>query len=419
MHRKIFNISHLSAGFSAVLVGYTSSVVLIIQAATAAGATEQQTGSWLLALGVVMGLSCMAFSWFYKVPVLTAWSTPGAAMLIAVVNDYPLTDVIGAFIISAALITLTGMLSSISRLLERIPAQLATAMLAAILLPFCLKAFTPVMTNPLIFASMFAAFMLSKRFFPRYAMLMLLISGILCAIFVGAFDSQNMTLSVARPVWVTPSFDAMAIINISLPLYIITMLSQNLPGFAMLQSHQYSIPAKPVFIATGLSNLLFAPFGAFSVNLAAISAAICMGDEVDPDKTQRYRAAIWAGVFYLIAGIWATTVVSLFLALPAAVSQILAGLALLGTLTMCLQTAFSQEKYREAALMTFLLSLSGITLFGIGATIWGLLVGLLDIQFSGKKSKQTMAKNSPDSSSRPLQDETSEQESICLSEVDG
>ncbi|HEY5715334.1 MAG TPA: benzoate/H(+) symporter BenE family transporter [Psychromonas sp.] len=389
MRQGIFNISHLSAGFTAVLVGYTSSVVLIIQAATSAGATALQTSSWLLALGIVLGLTSIVFSWFYKVPVLTAWSTPGAAMLIGAVNGYPLADVIGAFIISAALITLTGMLGPISRMLERIPAQLATAMLAAILLPFCLKAFTPVMSSPSIFFSMFSAFLLAKRFFPRYAMLILLIIGILCALIAGAFSREVMTLSVALPSWQTPAFDPMAIVNISLPLYIITMLSQNLPGFAMLNSHQYKLPAKPVFIATGLSNLLFAPFGAFSVNLAAISAAICMGEEVDPDKTQRYRAAIWAGIFYLIAGVWATTVVTLFLALPAEVSQILAGLALLGTLLMCLQTAFAQEKYRESALLTFLLSLSGISLLGIGATLWGLLAGLVHIKLTKKESSAT------------------------------
>lgn len=399
MRKGIFNISHLSAGFTAVLVGYSSSVVLIIQAATAAGATALQTSSWLLALGIILGLTSIVFSWFYKVPVLTAWSTPGAAMLITAVDGYPLGDVIGAFIISAALITLTGMVGPISRLLERIPAQLATAMLAAILLPFCLKAFTPVMSNPAIFFSMFSAFLLSKRFFPRYAMLILLIIGIICALIAGAFSPQVMTLSVALPSWQTPAFDPLAIVNISLPLYIITMLSQNLPGFAMLNSHQYQPPVKPLLIATGLSNLLFAPFGAFSVNLAAISAAICMGEEVDPDKTQRYRAAIWAGIFYLIAGIWATTVVTLFLALPAEVSQILAGLALLSTLLMCLQTAFAQEKYRESALMTFLLSLSGISLLGIGATLWGLLAGLVHIKLSKKTVK--LAANSSTAASTP------------------
>ena len=384
MRQGIFNISHLSAGFNAVLVGYSSSVVLIIQAATAAGATALQTSSWLLALGIVLGLTSILFSWFYKIPVLTAWSTPGAVMLITVLNDYSLADAIGAFIISAALITLTGLLPPISRMLESIPKQLATAMLAAILLPFCLKAFTPVMNSPIIFFSMFSGFFVAKRFFPRYAMLILVIIGIICSIIAGAFNSQTMTSAIAHPIWVTPTFSLTAIVNISLPLYIITMLSQNLPGFAMLKSHQYSIPVKPVLLATGLSNLLFAPFGAFSVNLAAISAAVCMNEDVDPDQTQRYRAAIWAGVFYLIAGIWATTVVTVFLALPAEVSQILAGLALLGTLLMCLQTAFTQEKHRESALMTFLLSLSGISLLGIGATIWGLLAGLIHIKLTKK-----------------------------------
>lgn len=389
MRKAIFNISHLSAGFTAVLVGYTSSVIIIVQAANSAGATAQQTGGWLLALGVAMGLTSIVFSWFYKAPILTAWSTPGAAMLVGAVSQYQLPVVIAAFIISGFFIMLTGLITPISRMLERIPAQLATAMLAAILLPFCLQAFTPMMSNPAIFFTMFAGFLLGKRFFPRYSMLILLIIGIVCSITDGAFTDQIMTLSVARPVWVTPEFDLMAILNLSLPLYIITMLSQNLPGIAMLKSYQYGIPVKPILIGTGLTNLLFAPFGVFSVNLAAISAAICMNKEVDPDKAERYRAAIWAGVFYLIAGIWATTVVTLFLSLPAEVAQILAGLALLGTLLICLQTAFEKENHRESALFTFLVSLSGVSFLGIGATLWGLLAGGIHLQLTKTAGKGT------------------------------
>ncbi len=389
MRKAIFNVSHLSAGFTAVLVGYTSSIIIIIQAATAAGATASQTASWLLALGVAMGLSSMAFSWFYKAPILTAWSTPGAAMLVASVSHYQLSVVIGAFIVSGCLIMLTGMITPLCRMLEKIPAPLATAMLAAILLPFCLQAFTPLMTNPAIFCMMLASFLLGKYFFPRYSMLLLLIVGMGCAVMAGAFTDQALTLTVARLSWQAPQFELMAIVNLSLPLYIITMLSQNLPGIAMLKSHHYQVPVKPILIGTGLTNLLFAPLGGFSVNLAAISAAICMNKEVDAHKDARYRAAIWAGIFYLIAGIWATTVVAVFLALPAAVAQILAGLALLGTLLMCLQTAFATESYRESALFTFLLSLSGISLLGIAATLWGLMAGLLHIQLTKTASRQT------------------------------
>ena len=382
MLKGLFNLGHVTAGFTAVLVGYTSSVVIIIQAATSAGATPLQIESWLLALGLSMGLTSILFSWFYKVPVLTAWSTPGAAMLVTAASQYDLPVVIGAFVISGCLIILTGVITPLSKALERIPPQLGTAMLAAILLPFCLKAFDPVMTSPILFFGMFASFLVAKHLTPRYTMLILLIVGVLCSASSGAFENRGIEISIAQPLWITPKFDFIAMVNLSIPLYFITMLSQNLPGIAMMRSHRYQVPVKPILIGTGLTNALFAPFGGFSVNLAAISAAICMNRDVDPDSAQRYRAAIWAGMFYLVAGIWATTVVAIFLSLPSEVSQILAGLALLGTLLMCLQTAFKEEGYRESALFTFLLTLSGVSFIGISSTLWGLLVGLLHIRLT-------------------------------------
>ncbi len=377
MQRGLLNLSHLSAGFTAVLVGYTSSVVIIMQAATAAGATSSQIESWLLALGVVMGVTSILFSWHYKKPVLTAWSTPGAAMLVGIVGDYPMPVIIGAFIFSGILIALTGLISPLSRAMERIPTSLGTAMLGAILLPFCIKAFSPVVDSPMIFFSMFAVFLIGKQWFPRYAMALLLVVGILCAVFAGAFAEANIQIAFAQPEWVTPNFDLVGMVNLSIPLYVITMLSQNLPGIAMIKSHNYQLPVKPVLVGSGIANVVVAPFGGFSVNLAAISAAICMGKEVDEDPGQRYKATIWAGFFYLVAGVWATTVVALFLALPSEVTQILAGLALLGTLLMCLQTAFSDGETREAALFTFLITLSGVSLLGVSSMLWGLLVGLV------------------------------------------
>lgn len=371
MQKGMFNLSHVSAGFTAVLVGYTSSVVIIIQAATAAGATSSQIESWLLALGLAMGLTSIAFSWYFKKPILTAWSTPGAAMLVAAVGQYDMSVVLGAFVISGLLIVLTGLISPLSKALANIPPQLATAMLGAILLSFCVKTFSPVMTDPIIFFCMFAAFLAGKRFLPQYTMAILLLVGIVYSLISGAFDNQSIELTFARPEWITPSFSIAAMINLSFPLYIITMLSQNLPGIAMMRSHSYEVPVKPLLLGSGLANILFAPIGGFSVNLAAISAAICMNKEVDEDPAQRYRAVIWAGIFYLIAGVWATTVVATFLALPKEVTQILAGLALLGTLLMCFQTAFKDENIRESALYTFLITLSGVTFLGIGSVVWG------------------------------------------------
>ena len=382
--KKLFNLSHLSAGFTAVLVGYTSSVVIIIQAATSASATPSQIESWLLALGVTMGLTSIAYSWFYKTPILTAWSTPGAAMLVIASQQYELPVVIGSFVVSGVLILLTGLISPLSRALERIPPQLGTAMLGAILLPFCLGSFQAVSSAPITFLIMFAGFLLAKNTIPRYAMLVLLILGVVCAVAVEDATLNIEELSIAQPMWVTPGLDLGAILNLSIPLYIITMLSQNLPGIAMMKSYQYDTPVKPILMGTGITNILSAPFGGFSVNLAAISAAICMTPEVDSDKTQRYRAVIWAGVFYLIAGVFATTVVAIFLSLPDEVTKILAGFALLGTLMMCLQSAFHDEGYRESALFTFLITLSGISFLGVSATLWGLLVGIMHLRLTHK-----------------------------------
>ncbi|WP_413282414.1 benzoate/H(+) symporter BenE family transporter [Vibrio sp. MA40-2] len=380
--KKRFNLSHLTAGFTAVLVGYTSSVVIIIQAATAAGASPVQIESWLLALGISMGITSVVYSWFYKMPILTAWSTPGAAMLVSSVDQYELNVVIGAFVMTGLLIFLTGLITPLSKMLERIPPQLGTAMLGAILLPICLKGFETITNTPMIFLFMFSGFLLAKKYIPKYVMLVLLIIGVMCAVPVGNSDLATAELSVAEPIWITPNFELSAVINISVPLYLITMLSQNLPGIAMMKSYQYRPPVKPLLLGTGLTNILFAPFGGFSVNLAAISAAICMTQEVDSDKTQRYRSVLWAGLFYIIAGIFATTVVTIFLSLPQEITQILAAFALLGTLLMCLHTAFKDENYREPALFTFLITFLGISILGVSSTLWGLLIGLLYIRMN-------------------------------------
>ncbi|MDB1125121.1 benzoate/H(+) symporter BenE family transporter [Vibrio algarum] len=380
--KKLFNLSHLTAGFTAVLVGYTSSVVIIIQAATTAGATPVQIESWLLALGISMGITSAVYSWFYKTPILTAWSTPGAAMLVSSVGQYELNVVIGAFVVTGLLIFLTGLITPLSKMLERIPPQLGTAMLGAILLPICLKGLETVTNTPMIFLLMFAGFLLAKNYIPKYVMLVLLIIGVMCAVVFGNSDLSTVKLSLAEPIWITPDFDISAVLNLSVPLYLITMLSQNLPGVAMMKSYQYNPPVKSLLLGTGITNILFAPFGGFSVNLAAISAAICMTPDVDSDKTQRYRAVLWAGLFYVLAGIFATTVVTIFLSLPQEITEILAGFALLGTLLMCLHTAFKDEVYREPALFTFLITFSGISFLGLSSTLWGLIVGLLYLRIN-------------------------------------
>lgn len=377
MSKRLSVINHMTAGFSAVLIGYTSSVAIIIQAATAAGASPAQIESWLLVLGLGMGLTSIGFSWFYKTPVLTAWSTPGAAILISAASQYEMPAVIGAFVVSGLLIFLTGLVTPIARAIQRIPAPLATAMLGAILMPFCVRAFLPVSSVPAVFIAVFVAYVLARRFAPKYTMLVLLIVGFVCAGFMQPSAFSWPDLSVAEPVWVTPGFTLSAVVNISLPLYLVTMLSQNLPGIAMMRSYEFEVPVKPVLLGTGLMNVVTAPLGGFSFNLAAISAAICLNEDVDSNKNKRYRAVLWAGGFYLLAGLLASSVVTLFLSFPAEVLQMLVGFALLGTLLMCLQSAFNAARYREPALLTFLVTLSGVSYLGVSATLWGLVTGWL------------------------------------------
>ncbi|NOH63203.1 benzoate/H(+) symporter BenE family transporter [Vibrio sp. RE88] len=388
MSQKSSTLNHVTAGFTAVLVGYTSSVVIIMQAASAAGASPNQIESWLLTLGITMGLTSIGYSWFYKTPILTAWSTPGAAILVTSAPQYELPVLIGSFMITGVLIFLTGLISPLSRALQRIPSPLATAMLAAILMPFCLQAFEPVTTMPVMFVAMFTAYIVCRRFAPRYLMLILLIIGLMGALMIDSTLLAATPMALATFDGVIPHFALSAMLNISLPLYIVTMLSQNLPGIAMMKSYHYQTPVKPILIGTGVTNILSAPFGGFSINLAAISAALCMNETVDSNKNARYRAVLWAGGFYLIAGMLASSVVAIFLSFPTEVTKMLAGFALLGTLMMCLHTAFQTEKFREAALLTFLVTLSGVTIFGINSTLWGLIVGWLYYAvMDSKKSK--------------------------------
>ncbi|USD67236.1 benzoate/H(+) symporter BenE family transporter [Vibrio sp. SCSIO 43136] len=378
---KAFNLSHMSAGFAAVFVGYTSSVAIVIHAATQLGASSELIESWLMMLGLVLGVTSIGYSWHYKRPMLMAWSTPGAVLLALASESYALPVVVGAFAISGIMIALTGLIKPISNVMSRIPSSLGTAMLAAILLPFCLQAFEPLDSYPAVFMLMFISYMGAKFLVPKYTMLVLLILGLLCAQWIGT-DSKDISFTLSSPVWITPQAELGAMVSLALPLYVVTMLSQNLPGIAMMKGYGYQTPIQSTLVGTGAFNALTAPMGVFSINLAAISAAMCMNEDVDKDASQRFKAVIWAGVFYIFAGLFASSVVALFLLLPVEIIKMLAGFALLGTLLMCLSSAFSDAKYRESALLTFLFTLSGATVLGISATLVGLLVGIVHLRLT-------------------------------------
>ncbi|HHQ4900017.1 TPA: benzoate/H(+) symporter BenE family transporter [Aeromonas veronii] len=376
-----FALPHLVAGFIAVMVGYTSSVILLIQAATAAGADTAQVASWLWTLGIGMGVSCIGLSLYYRIPILTAWSTPGAALLITTLGNFTLAEAIGAFVISSLLITLCGISGWFDRLMKHIPAPLAAAMLAGVLLKFGLDLFQVAPQDPLLLGTLLLAFLLGRHLWPRYTMVLVLGVGMLTCSVRGDLQLGTLHWQLASPVWTWPAFSLDALFGIALPLFIVTMTSQNMPGIAILRAHGYQPATSSLISWTGLTGLLLAPFGGYAFNLAAITAAICMGKEVDPDTKRRWPAAVWAGCFYLVTGCFGATVAALFSAFPAALVTCVAGLALLGTIGSSLHSALQQDEAREAALLTFIITASGISLLGIAAACWGLLIGLAIYQF--------------------------------------
>ena len=373
------SLSAIAAGFVTVLVGFASSAVIVFQAAQSLGATPEEISSWMWALGLGMGLTCIGLSLRYRMPVVTAWSTPGAAMLIGSVAGLPLSDAIGAFLMSALLIAASGFSGFFERMISRIPVSLASGMLAGVLLRFGIDAFAAMKTQLGMVLTMFAVYLLARRLLPRYAVILTLLVGIAFAAGLGLLRVDGLSLQLAKPVFTTPTFSLAAIVGIALPLFIVTMASQNVPGVAVIRASGYAIPISPVVGWTGLVNLLLAPFGAFALNLAAITAAICMGREAHEDAARRYVVAIAAGAFYVVVGLFGATVAALFAAFPKELILAIAGIALLGTIGNSLAAALRDEAEREPALVTFLVTASGLSLAGIGSAFWGLLAGVVTL----------------------------------------
>jgi benzoate membrane transport protein len=373
------SLSAIAAGFVTVLVGFTSSAVIVFQAAQALGASQAEISSWMWALGLGMGITCIALSLRYRMPVVTAWSTPGAAMLMTSSAGLPLSDAIGAFVLSALLMAVAGFSGVFERMLGRIPVSLASGMLAGVLLRFGLDVFVAMETRPGMALTMFVVYLLGRRLLPRYAVIVTLLVGIAFAIGQGLLRTGDLQLELAQPVYIMPSLSLAAVFGIALPLFIVTMTSQNVPGVAVIRASGYHVPISPVLGWTGVANVLLAPFGAYALNLAAITAAICMGREAHEDPDRRYVAAMAAGFFYVLVGLFGATVAALFAAFPKELIMAIAGIALFATLGNSLAAALRDEGDREPALIAFLVTASGLTLFGIGSAFWGLLAGVLTL----------------------------------------
>ncbi len=374
---KDFSVSTVIAGIIAVLVGYTSSAVIVFQAATAAGASPEEASSWLGILCVSMGALTVYLSMKYKAPVMFAWSTAGGALLITSVAGIPLNETIGAFVFSSALILLCGVTGYFEKIMNRIPVAIASAMLAGVLLHFALEVFVSMKTQMLLSMVMFVVYILGRRFFPRYNIVIVLISGMMIAWLQNLLHFAPMDFTLLNPVFVKPSFNVATLISIGIPLFVVTMSSQNLTGIAVMKSFGYKPEISKLISWSGFVNLIVAPFGGYTLNLSALTAAICMGPEAHPDHDKRYTAAVSSGLIYIVVGIFSSAVVSVFNAFPKELIMTIAGLALMSTINNGLIAVFEDKKDREAAMITFFVTASGISLLGIGAAFWGLVAGSL------------------------------------------
>ena len=380
----------LTAGFVAVLVGFTSSVAIVFQAAQAFKATPEQLTSWMWALGIGMGLCSLVPSLLLRKPVMVAWSTPGAAVLATagLSGGFSMNEAVGAFILSAALVTLFGVTGWFERVMDRIPVAIASALLAGVLTRFGLQAFVAAQTALPLVVLMLTTYLLSKRVLPRYAVPITLLIAMIYVAVQGDFMPAKVEFELAKPVFVTPRFSFAAFVSLTLPLFIVTMASQNLPGVAAIRAAGYSMPLSKIITLTGVATLVLAPLGAFALNLSAITAAICMGRDVHPDPGKRYTAAVSCGAIYSVIGLFGGAITGVLTAFPKELIAAIAGLALLGSIGGGLAMAVKDESHREAAIITFLVTLSGVVIAGVGSAFWGVVAGALAlfVQQYGKRT---------------------------------
>lgn len=369
-------LSPTIAAFISVLVNYGGTFILVFQAAKVAGLSPEMTASWIWSISIGVGVTGIWLSYRYREPIITAWSTPGVAFLVSAlaVTSYP--EAIGAYIISAVAFVFLGLSGMFERFVQLIPPGIASGLLAGILLQFGISAFGGAKVDPLLVIVLFTVYILLRRFTSRYAIVGILVIGLIYLISMGKVDFSNVELAIASPVLVVPAFSLHALLGVALPLFIITLTGQYMPGMLVLRNDGFKTSANPILIVTGLGSLLTAPFGSHAFNIAAITAAICTGKDAHEDSTKRYIAGIVCGIFYIIVGIFGVTLAALFLILPATFIATLAGLALLGTIGSSLANALTNPNGREIALITFLATAANVTLLGVGGAFWGLVAGL-------------------------------------------
>lgn len=364
------------AGLISVIVNYGGTFILVFQAAKVAGLSPELTASWVWSISIGVGVTGIILSWVSREPIITAWSTPAAAFLVTALATTPYAEAVGAYLISATAFVLLGLSGWFERVIRLIPPGVAAGLLAGILLQFGTGAFGGLSVDPLLAGLLIAAYLVFKRFSARYAVVGILVLGLVFLLAQGRVDLSGLSLKLAAPVFTMPAFSLNGLLSVALPLFLITLTGQYMPGMLVLRNDGFKTSANPIVTITGLGSLLMAPFGSHAFNIAAITAAICTGREAHEDPSRRWIAGMAAGVFYVLIGVFGVTLAAVFMAFPATFITTLAGLALLGTIGSSLATAMSDARTREASLITFLAAAANITLLGIGGAFWGLVLGL-------------------------------------------
>ncbi|HHP4863249.1 benzoate/H(+) symporter BenE [Acinetobacter baumannii] len=372
-----WSISATVAGFLAVLISYSGPLIIFFQAAQRAHVSTDMMVSWIWGISIGAAVSGIYLSIKYKTPVITAWSAPGTALLVTLFPNISLNEAVAAYITSAIVIFLIGITGYFDKLLKWIPQDVAAGMMAGILFQFGISLFTASDSMPLIVFSMLIVFLIAKRLMPRYTMIWVLAAGVLLSLILGKMNPVDVNFNLAIPQWISPEWTWNSTLNLAVPLILVSLTGQFLPGMAIMKLSGYDTPAKPIITATSIASLAVACVGGITIVLASITAALCMGKDAHKLKEKRYIAGIANGIFYILGGLFAGSIVMLFSLLPKELVAALAGLALLGAIATNISVAMKNDGQRDAALITFLASASGMHFLGLSSVFWGICIGVI------------------------------------------
>ncbi|MEB7642019.1 benzoate/H(+) symporter BenE [Acinetobacter pittii] len=372
-----WSISATVAGFLAVLISYSGPLIIFFQAAQRAHVSTDMMVSWIWGISIGAAVSGIYLSIKYKTPVITAWSAPGTALLVTLFPNVSLNEAVAAYITSAIVIFLIGVTGYFDKLLKWIPQDVAAGMMAGILFQFGIGLFTASDSMPFIVFSMLIVFLIAKRLMPRYTMIWVLAAGVLLSLILGKMNPVDVSFSLAIPQWISPEWTWSSTLNLAVPLILVSLTGQFLPGMAIMKLSGYDTPAKPIITVTSIASLAVACVGGITIVLASITAALCMGKDAHELKEKRYIAGITNGIFYILGGLFAGSIVMLFSLLPKELVAALAGLALLGAIATNISVAMRNDSQRDAALITFLATASGMHFLGLSSVFWGICIGVI------------------------------------------